>query len=128
MADDFDERKARIAKIIRENARPARTGDTINVTGDSNVIAPNSKVTIVVKNAQGGRAAAKPKPREWREELLGAVREKAETLGLTEEQLCEIAAKELRKTLVVFSLERLQADDLARLYESICALKRPALD
>jgi hypothetical protein len=52
------------------------------------------------------------------------VRAKAARLTLTEDQVCEIAAVELRKKVVVVSLTRLGADDLARVYEALSTRKR----
>jgi hypothetical protein len=89
----------------------------MTITGSGNII--NSHVTV--KNDRAPAPAPKRYPRgePWRRELLDAVRAKAARLTLTEDQVCEIAAAELRKKIVVLSLARLAADDLARVYEAL---------
>jgi hypothetical protein len=96
------------------------------IRGNGNII--NSRVTV-----KGGRLAAEVPTRAqrgepWRRELLDAVRAKAARLTLTEDQVCEVAAAELRKKVVVLSLARLGADDLARVYEALSTRKRLARD
>jgi hypothetical protein len=92
------------------------------IRGSGNII--NSRVTV-----KNGRLAAEMPPRSLRgeprrRELLDAVRAKAARLTLTEDQVCEVAAAELRKKVVVLSLTRLGADDLARVYEALSTRKR----
>ena len=96
------------------------------IRGSGNII--NSQVTL-----KGGRLAAAlpvraPRGEPRRRELLEAVRARAARLTLTEDQVCEIAATELRKKVFVLSLARLGADDLARVYEALSTRKRPARD
>lgn len=93
------------------------------IRGSGNII--NSRVTV--KGARlAGLPMRFPRGESWRRELLEAVRAKAARLTLTEDQVCEIAAGELRKKVVVLSLARLAADDLARVYEALSTRKRVA--
>ncbi len=111
-----------IRRLLEETSVEAPPEATIR--GNGNII--NSRVTV--SSARSGGPALRPPRRGelWRRELLEAVRSKAARLLLTEDQVCESAARDLRKKVVVLSLGRLQADDLARVYEALSARKRPA--
>ncbi len=133
MSEELGDKKNRIIELIRKTSKPApeSPSGTVNisdVSGEGNVIAPHSRVTIVVKSAPATPPVRKAGRKAWRDELLGAIRARAEALALNEEQLLEVAAKAVRKRLLVLSLEGLGEDDLARVYEAVHALKRPALD
>jgi hypothetical protein len=134
MSDEVEDKKNRIVELIRKSSRPAAESaagsvNIRNLSGEGNVIAPHSRVTIVVKSEAPTPPAEKSSRRKsWRDELLSAIRTKAEALAMDEEQLVELAAKVVRKRVVVISIETLGEDDLARLYEAVHALKRPALD
>jgi len=113
-----------IRGLLEETSVEAPPQTTIR--GSGNIL--NSRVTV-----KGERLAEPPPIRSqrgepWRRELLDAVRAKAARLTLTEDQVCEIAAAELRKKVVVLSLARLGADDLARVYEALSTRKRLARD
>ncbi len=96
------------------------------IRGSGNII--NSRVTVKAERLAAGVPMRFPRGEPWRRELLDAVRAKAARLTLTEDQVCEIAAAELRKKVVVLSLTRLAADDLARVYEALSTHKRIARD
>lgn len=133
MSDDREDKRNRIVELVRKNSKPAPecVPDSVNITnlsGEGNVIAPHSRVTIVVKSRASAPPAEKSRRKPWRDELLSAIRARAEALAMNEDQLLSLAAKIVRKRVIVVSMETLGEDDLARVYEAVHALKRPALD
>lgn len=123
MKDDTS--RMEIRRLLEETSFEAPPETTIR--GSGNII--NSRVTVA--NGRHFEAAAPPRfsrGGRWRNELLDAVRAKAARLTLTEDQVCEIAAAELRKKVVVLSLARLGADDLARVYEALSTRRRLGRD
>jgi hypothetical protein len=97
---------------------PPETG----IRGSGNII--NSQVTLKGQRTAIAPPARAPRGEPWRRELLEAIRARAARLTMTEDQVCEIAAAEIRKKVVVVSLRQLAADDLARVYEALSSRKR----
>jgi hypothetical protein len=124
--DMMKEESARmeIRRLLDDASVEAPPDPTIR--GNGNIV--NSRVTVKAERPAGAMPMRFPRGEPWRRELLDAVRAKAARLTLTEDQVCEIAAGELRKKIVVLSLTRLGADDLARVYEALSTRKRLTRD
>jgi hypothetical protein len=110
-----------IRRLLEEAS--VETPPDTTIRGSENFISFPPRETV---NGRLGAEVATRSPRgePRRRELLDAVRAKAARLTLTEDQVCEIAEVELRKKVVVVSLTRLGADDLARVYEALSTRKR----
>ncbi len=126
---DHDHVKSEIVRLIKESAKPRRNHPRspppkITVTGNNNVIALSSEVKVEQRRDS---PTTKRKPeRPWREELSGLISARAFELGLSSDQVIELATKKIGRQ--VSSLSNLSARDLGRLYELIVSLKRPALE
>lgn len=113
--------RVEIRRLLDETsfATPPET----TIRGSANII--NSRVTVKTERLEAEVPTRPARYEAKRRELLDAVRDKAARLTLTEDQVCEVAAAELRKKIVVLSLARLNADDLARVYAALSTRKRP---
>lgn len=131
MSDD-DDRKKRLAALIRDNVRPkGHPGPPapISVFGDHNFIAGRD-VRIIVQAPPAPaaqNAGIKPKTKNsYREELEGLILRRVWDLGLTSDQFFELLSQRLGKHFA--GMKDITERDLGRAYEIAEKLKRPALD
>ncbi len=125
--DDLAAVQRDVRTILEEATGPLpREGSIQNHGSGNNVIAVNS--TVIIKGAATASREPKAKQRGLTEVLLEAIRERATTLAITEEQILEVATREVRERLVVLSLDGLDERELGRVYEALAKLKRPGLD
>jgi hypothetical protein len=130
---DDDDRKKRLAALIRNNVRPKSDcgpPPAISVSGNHNFIAARD-VKIVVQSSPRPSADAKSKiggkKPSWREELEGLIWQRVWDLGMTAEQFYELAEKQLSRT-AMSSLAKVNECDLGVLYAMLTTMRRPALD
>jgi hypothetical protein len=131
---DDDDRKKRLANLIRNNVRPKDTGAPgiapISVNGHHNVISLHG-AKIVIRGPDEPPKVRNGKPKQkkttWHTELEGLIWQRVWDLGMTSEQFYELAEKKLRRP-AISSLAKIAERDLGVLYEMMASMRRPALD
>ena len=127
MNDDTKSRRGEIVELFRK-AKPSggsRRTPQITIRGDNNLINVGAGATVRVKHREQAdsrpRASGNP---QWPQQILDAIRVKALESRRSQAEICEIAGQTLGR--VVLTLEKLNARELARVYEAVCASGRCA--
>jgi hypothetical protein len=127
MDDDTKSRRGEIVELFRK-AKPgtaSRRTPQITIRGDNNLINVGAGATVRVKHRE--QADARPRASgnpHWPQQILDAIRVKALESRCSQAEVCEIAGQTLGR--VVLTLEKLNARELARVYEAICTSGRCA--
>lgn len=132
MTDQPDARKSALDSFTRENLRAAPK-PAASVSAGAHAIVVNGNVNVITMGESSGSLARRPERsrpphnrKSWRAEMEGAIWERAWNLNMTGDQVLELAAAQVRRSIE--SLVTLSQHELDVLYETIARMRRPAIE
>jgi hypothetical protein len=130
---DDDDRKKRLAKLIRDNVKPKEPGASaapVSVNGNHNTTIALYGAKIVVRGPSILPDNRDERPKEkktmWRTELEGEILRRVWDLAMTPDQFFELMSEKLGRHLV--SMKDLSKRDLDAAYGIVAGMRRPALE